>query len=102
MLGGNAFLANYDPCSSIKVVRDGERWKIESVCESLAGEMRTTTVLSGDFKSSYKMEQTAVIEGETVKQTVTARRVGACAAGQKPGAIYINNMGFDLTKPAAE
>ena len=95
-LGANAYLASYDPCSKLKVTRTGEQWRIESVCESMAGPMTGTTLLSGDFTSSYRMEQTTTVMGETVRQILMAHRVGDCERGQKPGEIYINGMGFNL------
>jgi len=101
-LGGKAFFADYDSCSSFEVTRDGETWRIVSVCDSVVGEMHTVTLLSGNFKTQYRMDQSASIEGEVVQQTVVARRIGACEPTQKAGVIYINGRAFDLGEAVSD
>ena len=97
-LGANAFLAKTDSCERIEVARDGDKWRIESLCNSEAGPVEEVTLLSGDFDSGYTMEQVATFSDYDmeVRQTVTARRIGDCGAGQEPGNVYIGGQAFSL------
>ncbi|MEZ5559747.1 MAG: DUF3617 family protein [Pseudomonadales bacterium] len=101
-LGGRAFLASTDPCAQIEVVPETSSWRIEAQCDTAAGPMRETTLLTGDFETSYRMEQTASIAGMQIRQTVVARRLGDCQPGQRAGMVYINGMGFDLSVEATD
>jgi hypothetical protein len=77
-------------CSRNEWRQDGDRYIGESECRFGPSTTTTKTVFQGDFSKSYKGE----IEGRIdppmggmsqTRTTITARWVGACPAGWKPG-----------------
>lgn len=89
-------------CNRQEQKKDGDAIVLESDCR--LGDMTTSsrTVITGDFNSAYTMKtetqmggsnaprgvQAGMPKGPTSQQTtIHAKRVGECAAGQKPGDI---------------
>ena len=80
-------------CAKHDVQKSADKITIDSVC-SIAG--RTTTghiVISGSFDSAYTMVMTSEVKGMPTPHHVTmsAKWLGPCAAGQKPGDIVLPN-----------
>ena len=80
-------------CSKHDVQKSEGRITIDSVC-SIAG--RTTTghaVITGSFDSAYTMVMTSEVKGIPTPRniTMTAKWLGPCAAGQKPGDMVLPN-----------
>jgi hypothetical protein len=80
-------------CSKHDVQKSADKITIDSVC-SIAG--RTTTghiVITGSFDSAYTMVMTSDVKGVPTPHNVTmsAKWLGPCAAGQKPGDMVLPN-----------
>jgi hypothetical protein len=80
-------------CSKHDVQKSGDKITIDTVC-TIAG--RTTTghiVITGSFDSAYTMVMTSEIKGVPKPRnvTMTAKWLGPCAAGQKPGDMVLPN-----------
>ncbi len=87
-----ASLPQHD-CSKHDVQKSAGKITIDSVC-TVAG--RTTSshmVITGSFDSAYTMVMTSEIKGMAGPHTVTmtAKWLGPCAAGQKPGDMVLPN-----------
>jgi hypothetical protein len=75
------------------VQKSADKITIDSVC-SIMG--RTTTghiVITGSFDSAYTMVMTSDVKGVPTPHNVTmsAKWLGPCAAGQKPGDMILPN-----------
>jgi hypothetical protein len=80
-------------CSKHDVQKSADTITIDSVC-TIAG--RTTTshnVITGSFDSAYTMVLTSEVKGIPTPRHVTmsAKWLGPCAAGQKPGDMVLPN-----------
>jgi hypothetical protein len=93
--------ANEQACSKKDIVRNGANIVVDSVCKF--GAMTTTShaVVTGSFDSAYSVEVTSTRSGGPQvpgmaangqsHMTITAKWLGACAAGEKPGDIMMSN-----------
>ncbi len=80
-------------CSKHDVQKSGDTITIDSVC-SIAGRTTTGhTVVTGSFDSAYTMVLTSEVKGIPTPRHVTmsAKWLGPCAAGQKPGDMVLPN-----------
>jgi hypothetical protein len=80
-------------CSKHDIQKSAGQITIDSVC-TVAG--RTTTghiVITGSFDSGYTMVMTSVVKGVPTPRNVTmsAKWLGPCAAGQRPGDVIMAN-----------
>jgi hypothetical protein len=80
-------------CAKHDVQKSADKITIDSVC-SIAG--RTTSghiVITGSFDSAYTMVMTSEVKGIPTPRnvTMTAKWLGPCAAGQKPGDMVLPN-----------
>ena len=79
-------------CSKQDLRRDGDRYVAESICKIGDSTATTRTIISGNFSSTYQADIEAkyspplmgMSEGRSV---MTARWLGPCRAGQRPGDI---------------
>lgn len=80
-------------CSKHDVQKSAEKITINSVC-TIAGRTTTGhTVITGSFDSAYTMVLTSEVKGVPTPRNVTmsAKWLGPCAAGQKPGDVVLPN-----------
>ena len=80
-------------CSKHDVQRSADKITIDSEC-TIAGRTTTGhTVITGSFDSSYTMVMTSQTKGVPTPRnvTMTAKWLGPCAAGQKPGDMVLPN-----------
>ena len=85
-------------CSKRDVQRSGDTITIDLVC-TIAGRTRTAhVVITGSFDSGYTMVLASNGPGTPARTTtMTAKWLGPCAAGQKPGdMIMANGMKMNL------
>jgi len=93
--------SNEQACSKKDIVRNGAGYVIDSVCAF--GGMTTTShaVVTGSFESAYAVEVASTRDGgpqmpglpphgET-HMTITAKWLGPCAAGERPGDVTMSN-----------
>ncbi len=86
-------------CTMGAFQRVGEAWVAESVCKEGRTTVTSKAIASGDFESEYRIDTVVSYEsaGTTSrredKEAVLARLIGPCPAGQRPGDIFIPNMG---------
>jgi len=85
-------------CSSRSYRREGDRYLGESECRFGNSVARVRSSVEGDFARSYRGEIDSRIEPPTaglnqVKVTLSARWLGACPAGWKPGDMDVPGMG---------
>lgn len=82
-----------DMCKRYDLTEDGGTYVIESDCTIGGMHAVGRTVVEGDFQSAYKMVLYSTTKGTTVPKdptmTITATRLGDCAADQKPGDIVM-------------
>lgn len=88
-------------CSKQDVVKTATGMTVDSVCEFGAGKTTTHAVVTGDFNSAYTVNVSSKREGGppipgmpadgSSQMTITAKWLGACATGQKPGDVTMPN-----------
>jgi hypothetical protein len=91
--------SNEQACSKKDIVQTGSGFVIDSVCSF--GGMTTTShaVMTGSFDGAYTVDVTSTREGGRAvpgpageqHMTITAKWLGPCAAGQKPGDVVMAN-----------
>jgi hypothetical protein len=86
-------------CSLGAFRRDGSAWVAESVCRDNRSTASSRALASGDFVSAYRIDTVVRydpplggVRAED-RDSVSARRLGDCAAGQRPGDMIIPGMG---------
>jgi hypothetical protein len=81
-------------CSKRDVQKSGDTTTIDSTC-TLTGKPATAhAVIAGSFDSAYTMTVTSdsdALPGGTITMTMVAKRLGPCAADQKPGDMILAN-----------
>jgi hypothetical protein len=83
-------------CSKQDIRRDGDRYVAESVCKIGDSTATTRTVISGNFTAAYQADIEAKYSPPLMgmsegRSTVSARWLGPCRAGQRPGDITMPN-----------
>jgi hypothetical protein len=91
-----------EQCSKQDVQRVGSTIVIDSVCQFANVTNVSHAVVSGDFNSAYTVQVDSKREGGpaaaagSTKMTITAKYLGPCEAGQKPGDMMINGMTMNI------
>ena len=86
-------------CSLGAFRRDGPSWIAESVCRDSRSTASSRAVASGDFVTTYRIDTQVRYEPPLGgvraedRDSVAAKRLGDCAAGQRPGDMLIPGMG---------
>jgi hypothetical protein len=75
---------------------DGNRISFSSVCNLGKTTATTTGVATGDFGKEYKVESKTTYDPpmgnrKEAANTITAKWLGACKAGQRPGDVIMPN-----------
>jgi hypothetical protein len=88
-------------CSKQDVKNSGGTITIDSVCKYGGATSTSHAVVTGDFNSAYTVDITSTREGgqpipgttpgRETHISLSAKWVGPCAAGQKPGDIVMGN-----------
>ena len=83
-------------CAKNTFTKQGSQYIGEAECTMMGTKMTTKSVMSGDFESAYTGESTASFDPpmkgmKETKTKISARWVGACEAGQKPGDMFLSN-----------
>lgn len=83
-------------CSKQEIRREADRYVAESVCKLGDSTATTRTVISGDFASIYQADIEATYSPPLMgmsegRSTVTARWLGPCRSGQRPGDVTMPN-----------
>lgn len=86
-------------CSKQRIWREGGKLMIEAVCKANASTVTISGVFSGDFPNAYEGHIDSrfdpPLNGMRESQMkVSARRVGPCQPGQKPGASTVSIPGM--------
>lgn len=93
--------SNEQACSKQDVSRNGATIVIDSVCKFGPSTTTSRAVISGSFDSAYTVDVTSTREGgpplpgvapgASTQMKISAKWLGACAAGQKPGDVIMAN-----------
>jgi hypothetical protein len=76
-------------CSKRDVVKSGDKMTIDSVC-TVAGKSATSHAeVTGSFDSNYTMTVASKSDVGPINMTITAKWLGPCEAGQKPGDLIL-------------
>jgi len=83
-------------CSKNESRNESGKFITESTCNVMGSEVTSRSVTSGDFSSSYVTEVTSKNNPPLMGQAgsnmkITAKYLGACKAGQKPGEMILAN-----------
>jgi hypothetical protein len=80
-------------CTKRDVQKSGDTTTIDSVCTIAGRTMTNHMVVTGSFDSGYTMTITMQTPGLPAPRTttVTAKWLGPCAAGQRPGDMILPN-----------
>ena len=88
-------------CSKQDVTKTATGMVVDSICEYGAGKTTTHAVVTGNFDSAYTVDVQSKREGGrpapgmpadgSSHMTITAKWLGPCAAGQKPGDVVMAN-----------
>lgn len=89
-----------NPCSKNSVVPIPGGFKVDSVCDmGPSGTITSTSTVSGDFNSAYKVKVASTTTGATIPQAngshavdITAKWEGPCPTGMKGGDLQIAGM----------
>ena len=81
-------------CSKNEVKREGNKVVSESVCTVEGTTATTRAEFTGDFSSNYKGSVTTTYNPpmhgmKAMQSTISARWLGPCQAGQKPGDVMM-------------
>lgn len=85
-------------CSKNTVRNEGSQVVVDSECQFDKTTATTHAVFSGDFKSAYRGEINTTYAPPmhgmaSSRQTLSAKWLGPCKAGQKPGDVIMPGMG---------
>jgi hypothetical protein len=90
-----------EACSKQDVTKTTNGMIVDSVCKFGEGTTTTHAVITGNFDSAYTVEVQSKREGGrpvpgmpadgSSHMTITAKWLGSCAAGQKPGDVVMAN-----------
>jgi hypothetical protein len=81
-------------CSKRDVQKSADTITVNSVCTIGGQTMNNHMVITGSFDSSYTMTMTTQTQGAPIPPrtvTMTAKWLGPCAAGQRPGDMIMPN-----------
>ena len=88
-------------CSKQDVKNSGGTITVDSICKFGATTTTSHAVVTGSFDSAYTMKVTSTREGgqalpgttpgAPTTMTIEAKRLGACAADQRPGDVIMSN-----------
>jgi hypothetical protein len=85
-------------CSVMEWKRDGDRITVNSMCKIMEGQTAATTaIFSGSLDSGYRgdihISYDPPIHGRTeMNMTISAKWLGPCKEGQKPGDVVMPNF----------
>ena len=93
--------SNEQACSKKDIVKNGNGYVVDSIC-SFSGTTTTShAVVAGSFDSAYSVDVTSTRSGGPAMpglaangqshMTITAKWLGRCAAGEKPGDVIMSN-----------
>jgi hypothetical protein len=90
-----------EACSKQDMTKTATGMIVDSVCKFGEGTTTTHAVITGDFDSAYTVNVASKREGGrpipgmpadgSSHMTITAKWLGPCAAGQKPGDVTMPN-----------
>lgn len=80
-------------CSKRNVQKSGDTITIDSICTIMGRTISSHMVVTGSFDSNYTMTMTSQTQGLPAPRTITttAKWLGPCAAGQRPGDMIMPN-----------
>lgn len=83
-------------CASPEIRSEGGGYVVESECSLMGTRMKSRAVFKGDFASSYSGQAEASYDPPLMgmaksKTNISARWLGPCEPGQKPGDIIMPN-----------
>jgi Protein of unknown function (DUF3617) len=78
-------------CSKRDIVKSGDTTTIDSVCSVAGKEASSHAVVKGSFDSAYTMTVSSKSDAGAINLTVTAKWLGLCEAGQRPGDLILPN-----------
>lgn len=83
-------------CSKREVTNAENGVRLETVCARGGVETRSSTLITGDFSSSLRLQTVETVVGPGAKRVerrvaVDARRIGDCEPGQAPGDLILPN-----------
>lgn len=94
-LAGN--MQSQGDCTQGPIARTPGGWSFSSTCKMQGMTMTTSGTATGDFQSNYRVDATTKMEPAPMPQmaqsrmTITAKWLGACPAGRKPGDMVMGN-----------
>lgn len=96
-------------CTRMQTRKEGSSYVSEADCEMAGSRIRSRAVITGDFSSSYQGDVSATYDPPLMgksegKTRISAKRLGACAADQRPGDIILpdgTKMNMDMLGKAA-
>jgi hypothetical protein len=80
-------------CPKRDVQKSGDTITIDAVCTVAGNTTSHHMVITGNFDSGYTVTMTNQVQGSPAPRTVnmTAKWLGPCAAGQRPGDMILPN-----------
>ena len=83
-----------ETCSKAKTTRQGDTYTAETECSIGGSKIKSKAVFQGDFNSRYTGEVQSSFDPPLMgmredRTRLTARWVGPCEAGQKPGDVIL-------------
>lgn len=72
-------------CASENFKRQGAGWAFDLRCDMVGTAMTAKGTISGDFRNSFRVDQTVTADGSATSGTIYGVHKGACPAQFKPG-----------------
>ena len=85
-------LTYFAECSRKSLTRSGAGWTFDTRCELMGMVNESKGTISGDFRDSFRVDQTIVTDGRPKTGSVRGVHKGACPAPFKPGDLIVDGQ----------
>jgi hypothetical protein len=83
-------------CDPKELSRSGAGWSFHARCQLMGTVSDAKGTISGDFRQSFRVDQTVVTDGSPQSGSVRGQWKGACPAGRKPGDLVSGTTVFNV------
>lgn len=74
-------------CTKKALDRQGAGWRLDLDCDSSGTKIKMQGQISGDFRNSFRVEQSGTVNGAPRSASIRGTHLGSCPAPFKPGDV---------------
>ena len=74
-------------CTKKSLDRQGGGWRFDLDCDSSGTKIKMQGQISGDFRNSFRVEQSGTVDGAPRSANIRGSHLGTCPAPFKPGDV---------------